>query len=164
MKYLLMTTALLMGACEYQQPTSQYQCDWDPDKPLWQQSEVCREDGGGSRFEDSNSRDDGGSGDPTPADKPSASPGPDKSSGNPGGGKTPTDPGSGPTPPVLPPAPPPGGGDDGDDDGPGGDGDHDGSPVKNNRGHGNGDEGDCRGAGCTDPDNPGKGKAKGRSK
>ena len=27
---------------------------------------------------------------------------------------------------------------------------------KDNNGHGNGDEGDCSGSGCTDPDNPGK--------
>jgi hypothetical protein len=32
--------------------------------------------------------------------------------------------------------------------------------VKNNKGHGNGDEGDCRGGGCSDPDNPGKGRSK----
>lgn len=29
--------------------------------------------------------------------------------------------------------------------------------VKNNRGHGNGDERDCSGSGCHDPDNPGHG-------
>jgi len=32
--------------------------------------------------------------------------------------------------------------------------------VKDNKGHGNGDEGDCRGGGCSDPDNPGKGRSK----
>ena len=31
---------------------------------------------------------------------------------------------------------------------------------KDNNGHGNGDEGDCSGSGCTDPDNPGKDKPK----
>jgi hypothetical protein len=30
-------------------------------------------------------------------------------------------------------------------------------PRGDNNGHGNGDEGDCRGRGCTDPDNPGGG-------
>lgn len=29
-------------------------------------------------------------------------------------------------------------------------------PPKDNNGHGNGDEGDCKGKGCTDPTNPGK--------
>ena len=40
-----------------------------------------------------------------------------------------------------------------------GDGDDDGGydDDKDNNGHGNGDEGDCKGRGCHDDDNPGKG-------
>lgn len=32
------------------------------------------------------------------------------------------------------------------------------SDDKDNKGHGNGDEGDCSGSGCDDPDNPGEGR------